>query len=190
MDDPKATLALYLGRGYETLRWKLDGVSEYDRRRPLVPTGTNLLGVVKHVAFVSSGYFGEVFGRASALPALPEDEPNDDMWATAEESSDYVFGLLDTAVQEAAATVTELDLDSPGHVPWWAGERADVTLHTVLVHMIAELHRHAGQVDIVRELIDGEVGWREGVSTLPDGQSAQWWIDYRDRLQAVAESFR
>ena len=56
------------------LLWKLDGLSEYDVRRPLVPTGTNLLGLVKHVASVASGYFGDTFGRpfAEALPWLAD----------------------------------------------------------------------------------------------------------------------
>ena len=65
--------------------WKLDGLSEYDIRRPLTPTGTNLLGLVKHLASVELGYFGEVFGRPSDIP-LPwfeeNAEPNADLWAT------------------------------------------------------------------------------------------------------------
>lgn len=189
MNDPKEILTRYLTRGFEALRWKLDGLSEYDLRRPLVPTGTNVLGVAKHVAFVTAGYFGEIFGRESALPPYPEHEPNADMWATGDESAEYVIGLLDTAAAEAAATVAELDLDAPGRVPWW-GDRADVTLHTILVHVIAELNRHTGQVDIVRELIDGAAGLRPGVSNLPDEQSPEWWAAYRARLQATADEFR
>ena len=49
----------------EAMLWKLDGLSEYDVRRPMVPTGTNLLGLVKHLASVELGYFGETFGRPS-----------------------------------------------------------------------------------------------------------------------------
>src|SRR3954447_21230257 len=95
-DAAKADLALYLQRGREALLWKLDGVSEYDVRRPLVPTGTNLLGLVKHVASVEAGYLGEVFGRPfpEPLPWLDSDaEPNADMWATAEESRQHVIDL-------------------------------------------------------------------------------------------------
>jgi hypothetical protein len=60
--DPKADLRQYLQEGREALLWKLDGLSEYDIRRPLVPTGTNLLGLVKHQAGVELGYFGDTFG--------------------------------------------------------------------------------------------------------------------------------
>jgi hypothetical protein len=61
--DPKQTLHRYLVVGRESLLWKLEGLSEYDQRRPVLPTGTNLLGLVKHVASVALGYFGDTFGR-------------------------------------------------------------------------------------------------------------------------------
>ena len=54
----------------DAMRWKLEGLSEYDLRRPLTPTGTSLLGIVKHVAWVELGYFGDVFGRPHDV-ALP-----------------------------------------------------------------------------------------------------------------------
>ena len=89
MTDAKDDLQRYLVAGREALRWKLDGVSEYDARRPLTPTGTNLLGIVKHVAGVELEYFGPVFGRPTgiSLPWASEDaEPNADMWARPDES--------------------------------------------------------------------------------------------------------
>src|ERR671928_2229485 len=95
-EDLKAQLRGYLQVGRDALLWKLEGLGEYDVRRPLVPTGTNLLGIVKHVASVEAGYFGETFGRPfdEPLPWLAEDaEPNADMWATAEESREDNVGL-------------------------------------------------------------------------------------------------
>jgi hypothetical protein len=94
--DPKADLHRYLQIAREAVLWKLDGLSEYDVRRPMVPTGTNLLGLVKHLASVEQGYFGDTFGRPSgeALPWLEEDaEPNADMWATADESRQQIVDL-------------------------------------------------------------------------------------------------
>ena len=85
----KADLHHYLQVGRDALVWKLDGLSEYEIRRPTTPTGTNLLGIVKHVASVEAGYLGEIFGRTfpDPLPWFDEGaEPNADMWATAEES--------------------------------------------------------------------------------------------------------
>ena len=73
--------------------WNLEGLSEYDIRRPPTPTGTNLLGLVKHVAGMELGYLGDAFGRPSGEP-LPRLEAgaeiNADMWATAEESREYM----------------------------------------------------------------------------------------------------
>ncbi|NEE26132.1 DUF664 domain-containing protein, partial [Streptomyces sp. SID7982] len=56
---PKDILRLYLQNARDALLWKLDGLSEYDIRRPLTPTGTNLLGLVKHVAGIELGYLGD-----------------------------------------------------------------------------------------------------------------------------------
>ena len=88
VSDPKADLHRYLRSAREALLWKLDGLSEYDSRRPLTPTGTNLLGLVKHVASVEAEYLGDCFGRpfGEPLPWFEEDaEANADMWATPEE---------------------------------------------------------------------------------------------------------
>jgi uncharacterized damage-inducible protein DinB len=189
--NPKDNLQRYLQAAREALLWKLDGLSEYDVRRPLVPTGTNLLGLVKHVASVDAGYFGETFGRpfAEPLPWLDDGaEANADMWATAEESREQIVDLYRRVWVHSDATIEALDLDAIGHVPWWPAETNEVTLHQILVHMIAETHRHAGHADIVRELIDGAAGMRDGNSNLP-GEDAAWWESYTGRLEQVARQF-
>jgi uncharacterized damage-inducible protein DinB len=186
--DQKADLHRYLQAGREALLWKLDGLSEYDIRRPLVPTGTNLLGTVKHVASVEAGYLGDCFGRPfdEPLPWFADDaEPNADMWATADQSREQIVGLYQHAWAHSDATIEALELDATGRVPWWPAERREVTLHRILVHLIAETHRHAGHADIVRELIDGAAGLREGNDNLAPGDQ-QWWQDYRNRLEDVA----
>ena len=187
--EPKADLQRYLQAARDALLWKLDGLSEYDVRRPMVPTGTNLLGLVKHVAGVELGYFGDTFGRPSAepMPWLADDaEPNADMWATAEESTDQIVGLYHRAWAHSDATIDALGLDAVGRVPWWPDDRSAVTLHLALVHMIAETNRHAGHADIVRELIDGAAGLRDGNTNLPPGDRT-WWESYRNRLQRIAQ---
>jgi|SRR4051812_47048916 hypothetical protein len=188
----KADLTLYLQQARDALLWKLEGLSEYDVRRPLTPTGTNLLGLIKHVAGVELEYFGVTFGRPAGedLAWLAEDaEANADMWATADESREDIVGLYRRTWAHADATIAALPLDAAGHVPWWPPERADVTLHRVLVHVIAELGRHAGHADIVRELVDESAGLRKGRENLPPGDRA-WWEQYRSRVEAVAQAFR
>jgi hypothetical protein len=186
--DLKANLGRYLQRGRDALVWKLDGLSEYDVRRPLVPTGTNLLGLVKHVASVEAGYLGATFDRPfpEALPWLDDDaEPNADMWATAAESREQIVGLYQRVWAHSDATVAALSLDAIGQVPWWPAERSEVTLGWILTHMIAETERHAGHADIVRELIDGAAGLRPDNDNMAPGDAA-WWADYRGRLERAA----
>jgi hypothetical protein len=140
------------------------------------------------VASVEAGYFGETFGRPfpEPLPWLDEGaEPNADMWATAEESREQIVGLYHRVWVHSDATIDTLALDAVGKVPWWPRERREVTLERILVHMIAETHRHAGHADIVRELIDGAVGLREGNDNMAPGDQA-WWERYRNRLERAA----
>lgn len=185
-DDPKAVLHRYLKSARDVLLWKLEGLSEYDIRRPLVPTGTNLLGLVKHTASCTANYFGPVFGRP-----FPQEQPwffdeqNGDMWATADETRDEIVEIYRLAWAHADATIEALPIDAVGRVPHWPDERAEVTLHQIMVHMIAEANRHGGHADIVRELIDGTVGMRTGVDNMAEGDAA-WWVDYRDKLERVA----
>ncbi len=179
---------MYLARARDALLWKTDGLSEYDVRRPLVPTGTNLLGLVKHVAGITTEYFGWCFGRpfAEPIPWLSEDaEVNADMWATPEESRELIVDLYRRAWTHADATIAALPLDATGEVPWWPPARRQTTLHRILVHMIAETERHAGHADIVRELIDGSAGIRAENSSLP-GHDAAWWTAYRERVERAA----
>jgi uncharacterized damage-inducible protein DinB len=186
---PADHLHRYLQTGRDALLWKLDGLGEYDIRRPVTPTGTNLLGLVKHLAVVEMGYFGPTFGRpVPEVEAWLDDdvEPNADMWARADESRDDVLASYRRAWAVTDATVRQLPLDAVGSVRWWPPERSAVTLHQVLVHVIAETHRHAGHADIVRELVDGAAGLRAGSDNLPPGVDASWWDGYRDRLEAAA----
>ncbi|WP_406015615.1 DinB family protein [Streptomyces sp. NBC_00984] len=187
--DRKADLHFYLQSAREALLWKLEGLSEYDARRPLTPTGTNLLGLVKHVASVELGYLGDTFGRPSGEP-LPwvEDgaEPNADMWVTAGESREHIVALYRRAWAHADATIDALALDTTGRVPWWPDDRCEVTLHHAVVRVIADTHRHAGHADIVRELVDGAVGMSKGNENMAPGDSA-WWEKHRSRLEHAAQ---
>jgi uncharacterized damage-inducible protein DinB len=178
MTDLKTHLSRYLQAGRDAVLWKLEGLGEYDVRRPLTPTGTNLLGLVKHLASTEVGYFGDTFARPfpETLPWLSDDEdPQADLWATPDESRDYITDLYRRVWDHADATIRELDLDAQGNVPWWPTERSTVTLGQILTHMIAETHRHAGHADIVREGIDGAAGMRQGNDNL--------WVEEQSRTE-------
>lgn len=186
--DLKQTLHTYLRRGREALLWKLEGLGEYDVHRPMTYSGTNLLGIVKHVASVEAGYFGDCFGRPfeEGFPWFAaEAEPNADFLAT--EDSVTIIDLYRRVWVHTDATIEALDLDAVGEVAWWPPERRQVTLAQILVHMIAETHRHAGHMDIVRELIDNDIGYSSANDNLPQDVD---WQAYRARVQAVADAFR
>jgi hypothetical protein len=189
MTDTKARLHRDLRHARESLLWKLDGLGEYDLRRPMTPTGTNLLGLVKHVSGIEAGYLGEVLGRPISEPPPwfddDPDEPNVDMWARPGESSAFVIAFYRRVWAHADAAIEALDLDAPGTVPWWPADHAEVTLHQMIVLMIGETNRHGGHADIVRELIDGTAGLRPDFGGLPERDEA-WWAAYRARLEHAA----
>jgi len=189
-DEPfTADLHRYLRAGRRALLWKLEGLRDYDVRRPLVPTGNNLLGLVKHLACVEAGYFGVAFGRPfpETLP-WDDDDPNADMFATADETRDDVLTFYDRACTHADATIQGVALTTVGTVPWWPPEADELTLHRALIHVAAETHRHLGHADILRELVDGAVGHgpERDVLWLPDDD----WQSHHRRVQEIAERFQ
>ncbi len=182
ISDPKTTLVETLGRLNDQVLHKLEGASEYDLRRPMTPTGTNLLGVVKHLAGVQAGYFGDTFGRPfpDGLP-FDDDDPQADLYAQADESTESIVERYRASWRHAQETFAALDLDAHGSVPWWP--EPEVTLHQILVHMTNETARHAGHLDIVRETIDGAVGRYDGDGNIIDGYD---WAAYVEKLEALA----
>lgn len=146
-----------LRRTRQALVWKLDGLSEYDVRRPLTATGTNLLGLVKHLATLEAWYFGEVFDRPFPVPlGRWQDADGSDLWVTPDETREQIIDFYQRAWGHADATIKELPIDAPGHVPWWS--RPDVKLFNIMVHVLQETARHAGHADILREQLDGRTG--------------------------------
>lgn len=173
--DVKGDLHDYLRGARETLVWKLEGLGEYDIRRPLTPTGTNLLGLVKHSAGTQLRYFGDVFSRTHdvSLPwMLGDAEPGADMWAKPDETREGIVALYQSTWELADATITELPLDAAGRVPWWGD--SPITLHHVFVHVTSETQRHAGHADILREFIDGSAGLLNGHDNLHIGDPNAW----------------
>jgi hypothetical protein len=175
-----------LRRDRQALLWKLDGLSEYDARRPLTATGTNLLGLVKHVATVEAKYFGEVFDRPSpeSLPRW-QNADGSDHWANEHETRDQILELYRRTWEHSDATISELPLDAPGHVPWWPEPYTDTTLFAVLVHVLGETIRHAGHADILREGLDGRTGLRPEHEQPIDEEAR---AAYRAKIEQAARS--
>lgn len=188
--DGKAALHHYLKASRESLLWKVEGLSERDLRMPRTPTGTNLIGLVKHAANGEIWYFGDAFGRewpTSEERITDEDEtdPQADFYATEHETCEGIVDFYQRVWAFSDATIEELPLDAPGRVPWWS-DSSPVTLERVLVHVLVDLARHVGHADILREHIDSTAGLNPRVSNLPEHQD---WPAYVAKLRAIAERF-
>jgi len=187
--DIAADLQDYLQRARTGMLSRLDGLGEYDIRRPMTPTGTNLLGLVKHLAGIELSYLGSCVGRPSEI-RLPWVEDGSiwesaDMWATAAESRAEMIELYRAAWRHSDESVRELGLAAPGYVEWWPEDRRDTTLGTLLTRVTAETAQHAGHADILRELIDGRAG-----NDHDDVGDADWWSNYLGSIQEAADTFR
>ncbi len=168
--------------------WKLDGLSEYDIRRPLTSSGTNLLGLIKHLATWEARYFGEVFDRPFPEPLPRWDDTaaeGTDLWASEDETREEVIDFYRRVSEHSDATINALDIDSPGHVPWWP--RPNVKLFNILVHVLTETNRHAGHADILREQLDGKIGTAAGYSH-PRELDAAYWEEQRATIERAAQA--
>jgi len=184
-----------------TMLSKLDGLPEYDIRRPLTRTGTNLLGLIKHLAITEAWYFGEVFGRPFPERLPWRDDEADartddarlaalfeyrlrlsDMWATEDESRADIVDRYRRMSAHADATIHALDIDATGYVAWWP--RPEVKLFNILVHVLTETHRHAGHADILREQLDGAVDPEAAML----GGDAGFWENLHATIERAARA--
>lgn len=168
---------------------KLDGLSEYDMRRPLTATGTNLLGLVKHLTISEARYFGPIFDRPSRITVPNFDEPGyanrDYMWVRVTESRADIVDGYNNACQHADNTIDALPIDAAGYVPWWPCPH--VKLFNILIHVITETQRHTGHADILREQLDGALGSDSRPASLAEKAE---WQNHREIVEKAAQTFR
>jgi uncharacterized damage-inducible protein DinB len=150
----KESLHVSLDRHRDVVLWKVEGLDDGQLRRRMTPSGTSLLGLVKHLASVEYGWFCETFGRESEAIPFDENDPEADMRAEPHETTAELLDYYRRARAAADQVIDELSLDDVGTA--WFGDT--VSMRWVLIHMLEETARHAGHMDILRELIDGATG--------------------------------
>ncbi|MCH8991595.1 MAG: DinB family protein [Acidobacteria bacterium] len=152
----KETLLAFLDNNRAVMVWKLDGLSEGDARRPMVRSGTNMLGLVKHLAWVERWWFEYNFaGREVDFP-WSDDDPDADFRVEAEESIADIVTLYEVSVADSNGIIDSADLDDLAAV---SRDGVSRSLRWIVGHMVEETARHAGHADIVRELIDDNTGY-------------------------------
>jgi uncharacterized damage-inducible protein DinB len=150
----KESLRVALDRHRDAVLWKLQGLDDEALRRPMVPSGTSLLGLVKHLAAVEYWWFCLTFDRPVEPLPLDDDDPDADLRVEPDETTADVLAFYGRARAAADRAIAETDLEETGT----SGSGNTVTMRWVLIHMVEETARHAGHADIVRELIDSATG--------------------------------
>ncbi|AJT42676.1 DinB family protein [Psychromicrobium lacuslunae] len=152
--DEKTTLKASLDRHRDAVLWKLEGLGDEQLRQRVTPSGTSPLGLLKHLGYVEYGWFCGTFGEAEEEPWFDTDDPEADLRVAPDESTEQIFGYYERARAAADSAIAKYQVEDTGTA--WHG--ATVTMRWVLVHMVEEVARHAGHLDIIRELIDGRTG--------------------------------
>lgn len=148
-----ATLDFHRG----TIKWKLDGLSLEDAVRPMTPSDTKLLGILKHLAYVERWWFQDNFlGRDCEYPWSESGDMEADFKIFPGETIESIVALYDAECEVSRGIVEAASLDDVAVRPRRTGGHP--TLRWIMLHMIEEVARHNGHADILRELIDGRTG--------------------------------
>lgn len=140
-----------------TLLWKVSGVSDEDLRRKTVPTSTlNLLGLVKHLAYVERYWFQRRFKGENVTFPWTNEDPDADWRIEPDETTESVLRLYNVEVEKSRQIIRESSLDDLAAIAWPDG--TSPSLRWIMFHMIEEVARHNGHADLLREAIDGATG--------------------------------
>jgi uncharacterized damage-inducible protein DinB len=154
LGDEAQTLAGFLDFHRATLLWKLEGLDDEQLRRPMVPSGTSLLGMVKHLAYVERWWFQQVWAGQEATYPFTDEDPDADWRVEPSETTGDILALYRGECARSREIVAAASsLDEVAHHP--RGERSR---RWILVHMVEETARHNGHADILREQLDGVTG--------------------------------
>lgn len=148
----RAQFDAFLDEHRSALNRCLDGLTEEQVRRSLVPSRTTLLGLVKHATFVEKVWFDEAVTRRSraeiGIPRTPDESfilNDDDTIATVQRAH------LEACEASRRAT-SALSLDDMVH----GNRRGPLPLQWVYLHVLRELAQHCGHADILREQLSSE----------------------------------
>ena len=164
MDDPlgvrrseRETLEGFLDWYRAVVERKVDGLTLDEAKRVMTPTGLSPLGVLQHLGWVERGWFREIFAGEDVERVAVESDNSAEFAVDAGETISSVADFYRAEVEEArriSGAAPSLDALSVKETPL----QEQVSLRWIMVHMLEETARHAGQLDLMREEIDGRVG--------------------------------
>lgn len=157
LDTEKAAMAEVLDTYRDIAIWKVDGLSKEDAVRPMVPSGTSLLGIVKHLAYVERWWFQAVLAKRDVEFPDTEDDPDAEWRVEEDESVQDIVDFYNAECAISREVMTGLSLDAE-----YERRTGTTTARKIILHMIEEIARHVGHMDILRELSDGATGWGPG----------------------------
>jgi Protein of unknown function (DUF664) len=185
----RALLHTHLKVARDALVWKAEGLNEEETRRPMTPTGTNLVGLVKHMTWIEGWYLCEFFGRER--PRLEWEWEVDAEWghhshmyAKPEETTEELIAAYRATSAAADRVIEDLDLDAVGRN--WSGE--SVSLRSMLLSVLVDTARHAGHSDLMREMIDGRTGDRHSPSGFYGTADDEYRSAYLARVHAEIDT--
>ena len=150
IDQPaRAQFEAFLDEHRNDLNGCLDGLTEEQARRSLVPSRTTLLGLVKHVTFVEKVWFDEAVScRSRAEIGIPA-TPDESFVLADSDTIDSIRQAHREACESSRRAAASLGLDDIVH----GNRRGPLPLRWVYLHVLGELAQHCGHADILREQI-------------------------------------
>ncbi|KAA1418977.1 DinB family protein [Nocardioides humilatus] len=164
--DEVTTLRAFLDYHRDTLRWKVEGLTQAQQAQRLEPSTMTLGGMMKHLALVESSWFEVVLGGGDYMPpfdGIDWEKDQDWDWDSAvEDTPEQLRALFDEAVTRADRVIDEA-VASPSGLDTLSARPSrrsgnPYSLRWILLHMIEEYARHNGHADLIRESIDGLTG--------------------------------
>ena len=154
-DEEKNALLMFLEAQRSSVLAIIEGLDTEALTTPVLPSGWTPLGLIEHLGHAERHWFQEIVtGSAEPLPW-----PDDPTPLTTSRPPSAVFAFYRSQCERSNAVLASLPLSTPprGRHPGWLGDET-TDLRRIVLHMIEETARHAGHLDVVRELLDGKTG--------------------------------
>ncbi|WP_216822912.1 DinB family protein [Aeromicrobium sp. A1-2] len=150
----RQTLEAFLDVYRVTVVRKATGLTDADGARRLLPSLTTVSGLLRHLADNERSWFREIMAGEDDVPSLwSAEDPDAEFRVTQDDTVATLIADYETACAESRATIEAFNLEDR-----CVGLEQQYTLRWILLHMLEETARHAGHLDILRELLDGKTG--------------------------------